>query len=347
MESNNNITVYELEQQLRENFCLGKNIKLFANMKKINKQDYIKNYDKFQMIYKNMDNQYSICEMIGRKFEVIVRDKSYNFVGRFFNGWDINGLEDYVGTCMGNRKNNFMIHFTNDRFDPNRNISFYGYPDKVEGMYVGNSKRKYQKYFIVDATQLLLKRFIIDYNNKLFTAWINGNLTISKALGLWNISFETHDYYEYDGKLIDQNMMMTQIQFLLTTKIFTAKNRLNGRGVIVEKLNLNNMYDLKDWQLEILVSDWHYMIVERFLAKNDFGITNMEQTDDWNWNLLFKATYLTWAGAMYELQEDDPFFHFDLLGEEMEKSLEIMEWSMKKLLKDIEILKPKTSSTIL
>jgi hypothetical protein len=96
MESNNNITVYELELQLRENFCMGKNVKLFANMKKINKQDYIKNYEKFQMVYKNMDNQYSMCEMIDRKFEVIVRDKSNSFVGRFFNGWSINGLEGYV-----------------------------------------------------------------------------------------------------------------------------------------------------------------------------------------------------------------------------------------------------------
>jgi hypothetical protein len=94
MESNNNITVYELEQQLRENFCLGKNVKLFSNMKKINKQNYVKNYEKFQMVYKNMDNQYSMCEMIDRQYEIIVRDMSFCFVGRFFNGWDINGLED-------------------------------------------------------------------------------------------------------------------------------------------------------------------------------------------------------------------------------------------------------------
>jgi hypothetical protein len=208
-------------------------------MKKINMQNYIKNYDRFQMVYKNMDNQYSICEMIDRKFEITVRDKSYNSVGRFFNGWDINVLEDYVGTCMENRKNNFMIHFVEGRFDPYRNISFYGYPDKIEGMYVGNSKRKYPKYFIDEANQLALKRFIIDYNNKLFTAWINGYLTVSEALSLWNISFETHDYYEYDGKLIDQNMMKSQIQFLLTTKIFTARDRLNGGGNFLEALKIN------------------------------------------------------------------------------------------------------------
>jgi hypothetical protein len=165
-------------------------------MKKINKQNYVKNYEKFQMVYKNMDNQFSLCEMIDRQYEVTVRDMSFSFVGRFFNGWDINGLEDYIGTCVGNRKNDFNLSFINGRFDPWRNISFYGVPDKIEGMYVGNSKRRYPKYFIVDAKQLILKRFIIDYNGRLFTAWINGYLTVSEALKLWNIAFETHDYYE-------------------------------------------------------------------------------------------------------------------------------------------------------
>jgi hypothetical protein len=119
MESNNNLTFY-----------LGKNVKLFANMKKINKQNYIKNLEKFQMIYKNIDRQFSLCEMIERKYEVTVRGKSFNFIGRFFNGWNINRLEDYVGTYMGNRNNNFYINFTNSRFDQYRNISFYGTQEK-------------------------------------------------------------------------------------------------------------------------------------------------------------------------------------------------------------------------
>jgi hypothetical protein len=210
MENNNNLTVYELKQQIRETFCLGKNVKLFSNMKKINKYTYIKNFDKFQMVFKNIDKQFSMCEMIERRYEVIVRDKSFNFGGRFFNDWNITGLEDYIGTCVGNRKNNFYINFTNGRFDPYRKISFYGTPEKIEGMYVGNSIRKYPKYFIVEAKQLMLKRFLIDYNDKLFNGWINGNLTVSEALSLWNISFETHHYYEYDGKPIDQNLLITQ-----------------------------------------------------------------------------------------------------------------------------------------
>jgi hypothetical protein len=61
MESNNNLTVYELQQQIRETFNLGKNVKLFANMKKVNKNMYIKNFEKFQMVYKNIDRQFSLC----------------------------------------------------------------------------------------------------------------------------------------------------------------------------------------------------------------------------------------------------------------------------------------------
>jgi hypothetical protein len=52
-----------------------------------------------------------MCEMIERKYGITVRDKSFNFIGRFFNGWNINGLEDYIGTCVGNRKNNFYTKF--------------------------------------------------------------------------------------------------------------------------------------------------------------------------------------------------------------------------------------------
>jgi hypothetical protein len=209
----------------------------------------------------------------------------------------------------GNRKNNFNNNFINSIFDPYRNVSFYGYPDKIEGMYVGNSKRRYPKYFIVDAKQLLLKRFIIDYNNKLFTAWINGNLTVSEALGLWNISFETHDYYEYDGRLIDQNMMMIQIQFLLTTKIFKAKDRLNGRERIIQQLNINSIYELANWQMEIVAQTFHDGVVNDFLSTNKLGITNMEQTEDWNWLDLWKAAYSSWGDVMLVLQVEEIFFY--------------------------------------
>jgi hypothetical protein len=61
MESNNNLTIYELKQQVLETFCLDKNIKLFSNMKKVNKNMYIKNLDKFQKVFKNIDKQFSMC----------------------------------------------------------------------------------------------------------------------------------------------------------------------------------------------------------------------------------------------------------------------------------------------
>jgi hypothetical protein len=57
-------------------------------------------------------------------------------------------------------------------------------------MYVGNTKRKNPEYFIVEAKYLLLRRFLIDYNNKLFNGWINCNLTAGEAISLWNISLE-------------------------------------------------------------------------------------------------------------------------------------------------------------
>jgi hypothetical protein len=47
---------------------------------------YINNFEKFQPVFKNVDKQFSLCAMIERKYEVIVRDKSFIFVGRFFNG---------------------------------------------------------------------------------------------------------------------------------------------------------------------------------------------------------------------------------------------------------------------
>jgi hypothetical protein len=148
-------------------------------------------------------------------------------------------------------------------------------------MYVGNSKRKGPKYFIVEAKQLLLKRFLIDYNGKLFNRWINGNLTVSEALSLWNISFETQDYYEYDGKLIDQNLLVTQTQNLLTTKIFTAKNRLNGGGKFLEAFKVNNVFEISPLAMELFAESLNNLIVKDYLEANKDGITDMKQTDNW------------------------------------------------------------------
>jgi hypothetical protein len=86
LKSNNNLTISEFEQQIRKIFNLGKNVKLFSNMKKVNKNMYIKNFEKFQLVIKDINKQFSMCEMIERKYEITVRDKSFIFIGRFFNG---------------------------------------------------------------------------------------------------------------------------------------------------------------------------------------------------------------------------------------------------------------------
>jgi hypothetical protein len=132
--------------------------------------------------------------MIDRKYEVVIRDRSFLFMGRFFDDWNINGLEDYIGSSAGNRRNNFIITFISSKFEPYRNVSLYRTPDKIYAIYIGNTERKNQKYFIVESKQLLLRRFLIDYKGRLYNGWINGNLTVSEATSMWNIAFEAHDY---------------------------------------------------------------------------------------------------------------------------------------------------------
>jgi hypothetical protein len=79
----------------------------------------------------------------------------------------------------------------------------------------------------------LLKKILIDYNGKLFNGWINGNLTVSEATSLWNIVFEAHDYYEYDGKLIDQNLSITQIKNLFNNNCFASTIKYFGLFLFV------------------------------------------------------------------------------------------------------------------
>jgi hypothetical protein len=247
-------------------------------MKKVNRNIYIKNFEKFQQVFKNLDKQFSLCVMIDRKYEVVIRDKSFIFIGRFFNGWNINGLEDYIGSSVGNRRNNFIVTFINSKFDPYRNVSLYGTPDKIYAVYVGNSVRKNPEYFIMESKHLLPRRFLIDYNGRLYHGWINGNLTVSEATGLWNISFETHDYYEYDGKPIDQNLSITQIQNLPSTKIFTAKDRLNGGGKMFDMLKVKNVHEIKQEVMNTFAESMSANLLEEYM--NEEGITNREVVED-------------------------------------------------------------------
>jgi hypothetical protein len=44
----------------------------------------------------------------------------------------------------------------------------------------------------------MLYRFLINYDERLYNGWIKGNLLVSEATCLWNISYETYNYCEYD-----------------------------------------------------------------------------------------------------------------------------------------------------
>jgi hypothetical protein len=140
----NNLTNVELEQLTRQTFVLGKNIKLFSNMKKSNMNLYFKNFEKFQIVFKNAEKQFSLCEMIERKYEILVRDKSFNLIGIFFNEWNIDGLIDYIGLYIGNRRNEFIVTFINSKLDACKNITLYGTTDKIYATYVANTERRNQ-----------------------------------------------------------------------------------------------------------------------------------------------------------------------------------------------------------
>jgi hypothetical protein len=55
-------------------------------MKKPNANTYIKDFDKFQLVFKEMSKQFSLCTMTDRIYEVTIMDKSFIFIDRFFNG---------------------------------------------------------------------------------------------------------------------------------------------------------------------------------------------------------------------------------------------------------------------
>jgi hypothetical protein len=82
----------------------------------------------------------------------------------------------------------------------------------------------------------MLYRFLINYVEKLYNGWINVNLSVIDAINLRNVSFKNYNYYEYEVRPINANLMKRQIYLLQSTKIFTAKNTLNG-GVLEYFIN--------------------------------------------------------------------------------------------------------------
>jgi hypothetical protein len=68
---------------------------------------------------------------------------------------------------MRNNKNEFRINFVNGNIDPWKNIIYYGIPEKINGEYVVNTKRKTSKYLINIAKELGIFRFIIEKKDDL------------------------------------------------------------------------------------------------------------------------------------------------------------------------------------
>jgi hypothetical protein len=90
IECENNLTVFEFEQKIRQTFLLEDNVKIVNNMKKPNQNTYIKDFEKFQLAFKDVERNYILSSLFERIYEVTMLEKSYVFVGKCFNGWNIN-----------------------------------------------------------------------------------------------------------------------------------------------------------------------------------------------------------------------------------------------------------------
>jgi hypothetical protein len=92
-EGQNNLTMYEFEQKVRKTLFLGENIKIFVEMKTLTPNTCIKDFNKFQLAFKEINKQLALCSLVDRIYEIIILNKSY--------------ILQYIG----NRKNNFAINF--------------------------------------------------------------------------------------------------------------------------------------------------------------------------------------------------------------------------------------------
>jgi hypothetical protein len=134
--------------------------------------------------------------------------------------------------------------------------------------------------------------------------------------------------------------MWSQTQFLLTTKIFTAKDRLKGGGKLCERMEVNNIYEISTKNCENIADYLRECLAVRvFLEMNEIVITSMVQTEDWNWMKLFKEIYtytqsaLTWLNSQEEGCVDPKGMMF-----EIQYSLHLLEIIAEKLIEDIKRL---------
>jgi hypothetical protein len=61
---------------------------------------------------------------------------------------------------------------------------------------------------------------------------------------------------------------MTQMQRLQTTKISTAKDRLNGGGKLMKAIGVKNLFEVNRGTVEMIAEHFHNKIIEE-LEKND------------------------------------------------------------------------------
>jgi hypothetical protein len=50
-------------------------------------------------------------------YNVKVFKSIYSLLGRFFDGWETKGVENYIGLYVDNKKNDFIVKFTRKEFD--------------------------------------------------------------------------------------------------------------------------------------------------------------------------------------------------------------------------------------
>jgi hypothetical protein len=88
IEFENDLIKFEYEQKIRKTFFLGENVKILTEMKKSNPNPtiYIKDFNKFPLTFKEKDKQLSLCTLFDLIYEISILNKSYLFLGRFFNG---------------------------------------------------------------------------------------------------------------------------------------------------------------------------------------------------------------------------------------------------------------------
>jgi hypothetical protein len=126
----------------------------------------------------------------------------------------------------------------------------------------------------------------------------------------------------------------------LTTKIFIAKNRLNGGGKILEALGVNNVYELEPIKMEALAESINSLVIRDYLKENQDGITDMEQTESWDYVKLFQKTIHYETSYLTNLEMEGIIGDKVKFAEEIAKPLYLLEFIVTRIVKYFIDLKP-------